>query len=75
MGDHDFAGIGRGSKESPFLNTRQAAHYLGLSPRHLERMRSRGEGPPFRRHSRFIRYHIDELDDWSQASRPGTADG
>src|SRR3546814_1541934 len=24
----------------PFLNTRQAGHYLGLTPRHLERLRS-----------------------------------
>lgn len=51
----------------PFLNTRQAAHYLGLSARHLERLRSRSLGPMFRRHSRFIVYHIDDLDAWSLA--------
>lgn len=51
----------------PFLNTRQAAHYLGLSARHLERLRSRGAGPVYRRHSRFVVYHIDDLDAWSIA--------
>lgn len=28
----------------PFLNTRQASHYLGLSVRYLERMRAGGKG-------------------------------
>jgi len=25
----------------------------------------RGDGPEFRRHSRFVEYHIDDLDAWS----------
>lgn len=60
--------------ERPFFNTRQAAHYLGLSVRHLERMRANGEGPPFRRHGRFVFYHIDELEIWSRStgSRAGS---
>ena len=74
MGSDDIVRAARARTTSPFLDTRQAAHYLGLSPRHLERMRSRGEGPPFRRHSRFVRYHIDDLDAWSRASGPGRAD-
>lgn len=53
---------------SPFLNTRQASHFLGLSPRLLERMRTRAFGPPFRRHGRLVRYHIDDLINWSQSS-------
>jgi hypothetical protein len=55
----------------PFLNTPQAAHYLGLSSRHLERLRSRGLGPVSRRHSRFVVYHIDDLDAWSLAHISG----
>jgi excisionase family DNA binding protein len=55
-------------KGSPFLNTDQAAFYIGLSRRTLEKMRAEGGGPPFRRHGRYIRYHIDELDNWSKAS-------
>lgn len=51
----------------PFLNTPQAAHYLGLTTRHLERMRSQRRGPVYRRHGRYIFYHIDDLDTWSCA--------
>ena len=52
---------------SPFLNTEQAAAYLALSPRQLKRLRMRGLGPVFRRHSRYVQYHIDDLDTWSRA--------
>lgn len=51
---------------SPYLNTKQAAHHLGLSPRTLETMRRLRKGPPFRRHGGGVRYHIDELDAWSR---------
>lgn len=52
---------------SPFLNTPQAAQYLGLSPRTLEKMRSLGYGPKYRKHGRYVRYLIAELDEWSAA--------
>lgn len=52
---------------SPYLNTDQAAAYLGLSRRYLQDLRVRGQGPVFRRHSRLVQYHIDDLADWSQA--------
>jgi hypothetical protein len=29
-------------------------------------MRAAGTGPSFRRHSRYVRYHIDDLDAWSR---------
>ena len=51
---------------SPFLSPDQAAFYLSLSPRTLQEYRSAGTGPRYRRHSRHIRYHIDDLDAWSQ---------
>lgn len=70
MGDDDIARAERARHSHPFLNTAQAAHYLGLSTRLLERMRSRGEGPRFRRHSRFVRYHVDDLIAWSEGTRP-----
>jgi transposase len=63
-----IARASRAKKGSPFLNTEQAAFYLGLSPRRLQELRSAGEGPRFRRHSRYVRYHIDELDGWSRQS-------
>ena len=61
----EFASAGR---PRPFLNTRQAGHYLGLTPRRLERMRAEGRGPTFRRHCRYVVYHIDDLDAWSRAN-------
>ncbi|WP_027038492.1 helix-turn-helix transcriptional regulator [Mesorhizobium ciceri] len=56
----------RAKKGSPFLNTAQAAFYVGLSLRTLEKMRLKGGGPKFRKHGRYVRYHIDELDEWSK---------
>ncbi len=53
---------------SPFLNNAQAAFYIGLHWRTLEQMRARGEGPRWRKHGRYVRYHIDDLDDWSRNS-------
>lgn len=70
--DDENARAARARKGSPFLSTEQAAFYLGLSPRKLQAMRSAGEGPRFRRHSRYVRYHIDDLDLWSRGSA-GTA--
>ncbi|WP_121053911.1 helix-turn-helix domain-containing protein [Sphingosinicella microcystinivorans] len=58
----------RPGRTSPFLNTRQTAHYLQVSVRFLERLRRRGGGPRFRRHGRFVFYHRDDVDAWSLAS-------
>ena len=56
-------------KGSPFLSTREAAFYLSLSFRTLEKMRLTGNGPRFRKHGRFVRYHIVDLDAWSEGRR------
>ncbi|MGH6617134.1 DNA-binding protein [Sphingomonas sp.] len=56
----------RAKRGSPFLNTDQAAAYLKISSRLLKRLRVRGEGPIFRRHCRFVQYHIDDLEGWSR---------
>lgn len=66
--DDDIARAARAKKGSPFLSTEQAAFYLGLSARKLQQMRAAGTGPSFRRHSRYVRYHIDDLDTWSKGS-------
>lgn len=55
-------------KSCPFLSTEQAGRYLGLSARKMQEMRVSGTGPPFRRHSRCVRYHISDLDSWSRTS-------
>ena len=54
-------------KESPFLTTSQAGIYVGLSRRTLEKMRTTGKGPIYRKHGRYVRYHIADLDAWSTA--------
>lgn len=60
-----------GPSGRPYLNTAQAAHYLGIGWRKLQKLRVSGEGPRFRRHGRLIYYHADDLESWSR----GTADG
>ena len=60
-------GAASSGPQRPFLTTAQAGHYLGLTPRHLERLRAKGGGPAFRRHCRYVVYHIDDLDAWSRA--------
>ena len=64
--EDEVARAARAKKGSPFLSTEQAAFYLGLSARKLQQMRGVGGGPVFRRHTRYVRYHIDDLDDWSR---------
>ena len=57
---------GHAAPASPFLSPEQAAHYLGVSTRTLQEHRSKGTGPRFRRHSRFVRYHITDIENWSK---------
>lgn len=66
MDGDDIERASSARRGSPFLNTEQAAAWLGLSSRSLKRMRVRGDGPVFRRHCRFVQYHIDDLDAWSR---------
>lgn len=55
-------------KGTPFLGPAQAAFYLGISEWMLKKHRKAGTGPRYRRHSRHLRYHIDDLDAWSLQS-------
>ena len=68
MEDDDFDRAGKARKVSPFLTAKQAAHYLGLAAKTLANLRYRGEGPPHRRHSGQIRYHINDLEEWSRST-------
>ena len=63
--DDDIARAQRAKRGSPFLNADQAAAYLKISSRLLRRLRTKGEGPRYRRHCRFVQYHIADLDAWS----------
>lgn len=66
--DSEIDRAGRAKRGSPFLTTDQAAAYLKISSKSLKRLRRDGKGPPFRRHCRFVQYHIDDLDEWSRES-------
>jgi len=68
MDDDEFGRAGKARKGSPFLTAKQAAHYLGMQVKTLANMRWRGEGPRYRRHGGQVRYHIDDLDEWSRTS-------
>lgn len=58
-----------------YLRTPDAATYLGLSPRTLEKHRCYGTGPVFRRLGGRVVYALDELEAWAaQGSRRSTSD-
>lgn len=52
-----------------YLSTREAAEWLGLSPRTLDRYRVSGGGPAFHRFGGRVRYLAEDLDDWASARR------
>lgn len=52
---------------SKWLRTRQAAAYLNLSYRTLEKLRCTGGGPPYRKVVGTVLYRMDELDQWVEA--------
>lgn len=49
------------------LKTKEAAAYLNLSHRTLEKYRYTGEGPKFNRYGKSIRYEVKELEKWKKA--------
>jgi hypothetical protein len=61
--------------EAAFLNSIEAARFLGLSPRTLDRWRWAGFGPRFRRHGGRVVYAVADLLAWSEAqARTSTRD-
>lgn len=61
--------------EPSFLNTVEAAAWLRLTKNTLEKMRVQGRGPVYRKHGRYVRYHIEDLVDYSRANkRSSTSD-
>jgi hypothetical protein len=50
-----------------FLNNEEAARFLNLSPRTLEKHRVIGDGPRFRKLGRRIVYAIGDLEGWADA--------
>ena len=54
---------------SHYLNTREAAAWLSLSPRTLDRYRVSGDGPAFHRFGGRVRYLVADLEAWASARR------
>jgi excisionase family DNA binding protein len=52
-----------------YLSPPQAAAYLSLSPRILERWRAQGVDLPFMRLGRRVRYRRADLDAWMESKR------
>jgi len=63
------------SNAEPFLTTKEAAKFLILKANTLEKMRVTGGGPIYRKHGRYVRYHFDDLNAWSnQRIKNSTSD-
>ena len=58
-----------GPEEPVYLDTREAAAFLGLSPRTLDRYRVTGEGPEFFRFGTRIRYLKSDVAAWASIRR------
>ena len=52
-----------------YVDTREAAGRLGLSPRTLDRYRATGAGPAFHRFGSRVRYRCEELEAWAAGRR------
>ncbi len=50
-----------------YLNCDQAGAHLKLSPRTLEKLRTIGGGPRFRKLGRRVVYTLSDLDAWADA--------
>lgn len=58
-----------------YLTNEEAADYLRLSPRTLEKQRVIGGGPKFRKFGRRVMYAVGDLDAWAdQRSFEATSD-
>ena len=60
-----------GENDRKLLNSREAAHYLGISLNTLYRMEKSGLLSPFRTPGGHRRYPVDMLDSYLERSRDG----
>jgi excisionase family DNA binding protein len=57
------------------LTTEEAARFVGLSPRTLEKRRHEGGGPRFLKLGRLVRYRERDLEEWiARSVRVSTSD-
>lgn len=50
-----------------YLTNVEAAEFLSLSPRTLEKRRLYGGGPRYRKFGRAVRYALTDLESWAEA--------
>ncbi len=62
MGDN-----ANGRAATRYLSNAEAAAFLRLSPRTLEKQRVIGGGPRFRKFGRRVLYSIDDLEVWANS--------
>lgn len=53
--------------QTPYLDTKQAAELTGISTVTLERWRAEGEGPPYVKLGRLVKYRRVDLDAFMEA--------
>ena len=74
--DEDRGGdVEMNDRPTEYMGTREAAAFLGLSPRTLDRYRVTGEGPAFHKFGTRVRYARADLEDWAaERRRTSTSD-
>ncbi len=55
--------------QKAFVNTHEAAEYLGLAEITLQIWRQNGNGPPYVKIGRAVRYSLQDLDEWVNARK------
>jgi len=59
-----------------YLTTPEAARLTGMSPAWFDRARWEGNGPPYVKIARAVRYPVDELHQWMRSRlRASTTEG
>jgi len=61
---------GTSDNSKGYLNTKQAAEYLGLKYGTLHGWRFNGTGPKYIKMGGAVRYRIDDLEDFANRNRP-----
>lgn len=64
-------GESRAQSAVQYLTEREAADFLRLSPRTLEKHRNVGTGPRFRKFGRIVRYTLPDLKRWAESRNFG----
>lgn len=51
-----------------FMDQKEAGEYLGLAPKTLNKWRSLGKGPRYRKFGKAVRYTQEDLDAWANST-------